>query len=994
MPEDNIPTPDQFLATKKPSQQTSEIPTPDEFLGASKPFDPKEHVIAKKEDVKVIGVRSNEPSGFSLPEGATLLSVKEAPRRNMSAFAEPQDPQNVDAIIDELARTSRNGSLMDSEKDVLKQLITNPNTTPEQAKKGIATIQGYDTKQTDDSQFYYLKNDENGVLMPYALAPGERPPSQAQIPSIWGSQKDANDDAWYTDALKSLFNAVPGVVGSVADLGQLAYKGITGETSESLNDVKLATEVFKMAKDEDLNAQIYNVEGVKKWSDLVASERFDFGPEAIWGTLNSALESVPQFFLGAGAAAKIAKGVSGAAQIGKKAQAASAFTGSFLTMLGDNMDAAEEAGLQGRDVAKFAMATTAAQASIDAAIGVPSSIFRNSFRKSEKELIKGIAKTIEKDASGLITEQGFKQLATEVPIAYGKMASIGAKAILKDAGKEMLQETSQDVIEKSSKNLWDKMSDDDKAKFGVDALSPESFASYIQNGIAGFVSGAPMAVASTNYKKKYQEQSKDLFNRIKAGPEAVNELKANLAVAKDKGVITEEEYNQASFKIDAYNNYNEQTKDLDLDDNQKKEAFELSFNIDALKSEIPTNKEEIDKLDPIAQAKINSKKEIMKGLQKKLDEIILGDQTKKETKVAPETAEKTIPKEEGQEGQSLDDLMKKYAKAEKGAKEADFEQELESAKKERVLPKDTDPAVWAKMTSRERKRSTQEFLKNEPKNEMDVTLEEWENGKIAAVIDDQGRRLDFAQSAPSNTGQTPDYINRKALPEFEEQKTPEGTAFKRAKEKVKVKRVDIDAFDYETDKPDLDKDGNQKRKGILVAYNPKTGEYIGNIREMDRIPGRAYRPSEYSPSEKKQLDALKSINYNSDEALNPYLYRPKSDVSKSQAAKTEKANAPELGKTGQAPDIRPAPEKRVQRELVNLTEEERVAMESEMKSARKPSIDQGYITDREALASSASVTYKTADGRSIKEVVPVVEIQADIRRQMGYLKEILNCLHA
>lgn len=920
----------------------------------------------------------------SLPEGDYSMGVQETEAAFNPSDWMTQPKQDIEPIIEELARTSR-GGLMDSEKEALRQMLTNPNLTGEQAKRGIAAIQGYDPKQSEDNTMYYLKQEDNGVLVPQALGSKERPPQGYNIPSVWGSQEDANDDSWYTDALKSLYNAAPGLVGSFADLGQLAYKGITGETSESLNKVKYATEAFKMTKDEDLNKQIYDTEGVKKWEDLVSSERFDFGPEAIWGTLNSALESVPQFFLGAGVASEVAKGITGAEKLTKGAAAASAFTGSFLTMLGDNMDAAEEAGLQGRDVAKFAMTTTAAQASIDAAIGLPSKILMNSVRQSEKELMKGIAKTIQKDANGLITEEGFKQLAREVPVAYSQMIKVGAKEILKDAGKEMAQETSQDIIEKSAKQLWDKMSDEDKGRFGVDALSPQSFASYFNSGIAGFITGAPMAVVSTNYKKKYQEQSKELFDRIKAGPEAVNELKANLGVARDKGQLSEEEYNQAIFKVDAYKVYNDQVADQDLSDQEKKEAFELSFNIEALKSEIPTKKEDIEGLDPIGQAKIAAKKELMNGLQKQLNEIIQKKENEKETKVAEETKTKTEPEEK----KGVDELLKKYGKTEKGAKVVDENTINKAIKKPRAKRSETDNVKWAGLTAQEQKQILQEEAKETPNNEIGITLVEGQNETIIGVLDD-GKRVSFAQSVNRPNAKTPNYFNRAALPEEDPDGfiDESGQKLKKYKGTVPIKRVEIDAFELDENDNEVeafDSDGNRKRKAVLVAYNPKSGDALGFVRENSPVNGVFYANTKnYTETEKKELNKLNKLNYLSDE-ITPYLYRPKPEGTSEKAKEPKKSDAQEVGQGGQDNVREEGAETGVQRKLT--------PREKELKAAAKPKIELEYVANQDALVKDVKVEVSNSEGTTDTVELPLKDVQKNIRKTMSLLKQVLDCVH-
>jgi len=523
----------------------------------------------------------------------------------------------VESAIEFIAKNPlTKGGMIDVDKDALRSVMTNPKASKEQISESIATMQSGNP--------YYIKN-ENGVLMPKELKDGAQPPKGYNVQSMFGTQKEANDDSWYTDLGKSLYNGAVGAVEGVAQLAQMGTQLVTGEESETLGSTINTINSLKLTKDEDLNKSMYNTEGIKEWGDLVSKERFDFSMPALWGTLNSVAESAVSFMTGAGAAGKFAKGVQGVekmAQLSKGAKYAAAFTGSTLQMIGDNLDASREAGLTGREASAVALVKTAAQAGIDAGFGIESALFRNLIGKGEKEVFKNIVQKVERDATGVITEKGFKDLAAETASAYAQIAKTGlkeyGKAILKEGG----QEVAQDFVSKSAEQLWDKLSDEDKAKFGTKAFDAKSFGQYIQSGLAGMMGGVSMGALNLQAKEKYEEQSANAFRTVQKGEGAVNELKANLNVAKEKGYISADEHKEATFKVDAYNKYEQQTKDLNLDDKQKKEAFELSFNIEALKSEIDLDPEDIAKLDPIAHAKINSKKKLIKGLQEELDKII------------------------------------------------------------------------------------------------------------------------------------------------------------------------------------------------------------------------------------------------------------------------------------------------------------------------------------------------------------------------------------
>ena len=330
---------------------------------------------------------------------------------------------NADKAVDFLKQKGgRNGTtIMDSEWDVLKDVLKDPRATKEQREKAILTIQGYDPKHDDNNTMYYNKLEDNGVYVPTALAYGEKPPKGYKVASVWGNQKEADDDSWYTDLGKSFANGVLGAAQGVVDVAQVGTTMITGEESKYLNKLDNTAEALKFKKDESLNTPILNTEGITQWSDLLDKDRFDLSPKALWGAFNTAAESLTSF----------ASATSGATQVLTKAPKASIFVGSFATQLGDNLDNAEAAGLKGRDKAAVASAITAPMAALDVVWGLDGKLMSQLFRNEKKELLKNVVKGVEKDAAGNITEQGFKQLAKEMTVGYTELAKRGTKATVK-----------------------------------------------------------------------------------------------------------------------------------------------------------------------------------------------------------------------------------------------------------------------------------------------------------------------------------------------------------------------------------------------------------------------------------------------------------------------------------------------------------------------------------------------------------------------------------
>lgn len=872
---------------------------------------------------------------------------------NVSLGSESNQLENT---LDDIVKTSKR-SISDGEKDILRSMLSNPSLTPEQAKESIQAMQGYHPKQQDNTittPDYYVKRDNNGVVRPVPLGYGERPPKGYDVAKVWGTQKEANDDSWYTDIGKSLANGAVGLVGGVIDLAQMGNMYVTGKESKDLTAAKQSTEALKFAKDEELNKPLFNTEGVDEWSDLIDKKRYDLSPSALWGTMNMVAESAISFLGGAGAAAKTAKGITGLAQLGKGAKTASAFVGSYLTQVGEGLDSAREAGLEGRDAALFASVTTAAKSAIDAQFGLLPNAWKNSFKASEKELLKKFAKTITKDATGKITDASLKELGKNFSVEYAKMAAIGIKEIGKGSLIEGAQEGSQDFVQKAAENLWDKLTPEYKAKFGTDAFSAKSFGSYIQNAAAGLIGGVPMAIASTNYKKKYNEQSVNALDLvedsvtpdggIKTAKDKQDEFKANLYQAARRGDISEEERDQAIFKVDAYNKYNEQIKDLKtMSKEDKKEVFELSFNIEALKSEIP-NKDDISKLDPIGQAKVKTKEKLIDGLQKDLNRILLRQDIQTETKVGDKTkkeVEKDLtPKEDER---SLKSILNELG----GFKKKNFEgkQDLGNPpRKDLVKMSPVEANTMAEQDPMGFKAVVQEHLKKTPNNEQEVIIRSAKNGRLTADLGDN-KQIWFAQSVKPTSDKSDVYIDYDALPKTKVEVEDMGGATKGEgekeyyfKEPAVIKRVEFES---------KDKAGNPIVKAVLPIYNKETGKFIGFAKESKL--GKSQYPSK---SDQDNLAKIRAANLNSGE-LKEFAYVP-------------------AEQRGIAP-------------VVKNKSKERAA---------KPELKLNFIVDKNQLDKMVKTTVvNELTGEELETSVRFGKLQAQMIKKLKVLEEVNNCVH-
>lgn len=692
-------------------------------------------------------------------------------------YRDPKDLQ-IESTLNFIQENSLR-VMKDDEKEILRAMMKNPLTKQEELSDAIVTLQGKKAKQIGNSWFtpdYYMdKNKETGNYVPKALEQGEKVPRGKDVASIWGTQPSAEDDTWYQDLGKTLFNAIPGAVGSVVDVLNVGTQLVTGEESETLTATKQATEALKFKKDSDLNKPLYNFEGVEKFSDLIDVDRFDFSPQAVWGTFNSMLGSVGEAVLLGGVgrgAAMGAKGLSAGLKgsevvdgLGKAGRLTAAAFGSYANNLKSSLDAADEIGLQGRDRATFALISNVPVTGLDFVSGLDGKILSNMFGKSKAEMLKEIGRTLKKDAAGNILPEEFKRLAKETTKQYSELIKLAPKEIIKDVVGEGGQEAAQAFALNASKQLWDAMSDEDKAKFGVNAFSAKSWGQYINEGLSGLAGGAPIAVVSTNVKRKHDEQSINVYNRVKEGSEAVAALRIDLANALEKGELTQQEYDNANYKINSYQKYEDETKGMSLNDESKKRAFELSFQIEGLKTEIPTNENEISKLDPITRAKVESKQSQVKALQKELNDTILKGEIKQEP-VVGETIE-TKAKKEGEKEDKIE-----TEKEEAVDTSAYTPEELELFNKYKIKPSAQPKAVTPKFSTTEiinevpttREYKVSKVIENEKRGYAEIPNEQWNDPKFDVRVKQYklAEELDKteAKTAEGVLEQDTDYIDK------------------------------------------------------------------------------------------------------------------------------------------------------------------------------------------------------------------------------------------
>lgn len=816
-------------------------------------------------EVKMNRVPFN-PDGNSQPSnnnGRVPFNPAPQLREGDTNIVVPKYTTSQDLEIDRTLNFIQENSLRnmrDDEKDILKNMMKNPLTSKEELSDAIVTLQGKKAKQIDNTILtpdYYMKRDEkSGNYKPVALEQGEKIPVGYHAASIWGTKLSAKDDNAWQDIGKSLVNGVVGLGAGVVDIAQSGYELVTGDESETLRSGKNAIEGLKFEKDADLERPVYNMEGITKWADLLDKDRFDFSPQALWGTFNSTAESLSEFGLGSLTGATWIKGAKAlkygykgldtALDLGKAGKLGAIFTGSFFTNIGDTRDAAEEAGLQGRDKGAVSLGIATVKSAIDAAFGLEGKIMSNAFKAGEREVLKNVIKKAETDAvTGLLTKNGFKQVMKDFSTEYSTLAKAGLKSkqVVKDMLEEGSNEVATDFAQKAGEQLWDKLTPDERGQFGTDAFSAESFGQYANSFFNGAISGGMMSVPSQVLKNNHDKQSVNAYERVKEGAEAVQALKTDLNNALQNESITKSEYDQANFKIDAYQKYNEETKDVNLKPEDERKAFELSFQIEGLKTEIPTNENEISKLDPIPRGIVEGKQSQYKKLQKELTEIIERGQVKGEPVVAKKTEEAIIKdkeKETKEEGNNSKLNQEKEIKSDKKqtAKEPnpDFPIEPKVEKKpERawIADKRTYEEIpaeeWNHSKTDERllHKAAGKHIWNQPNHEVNGQLylhqyeyNEKKNRTIRVKLED-GKILKLGSTKIIDDSGLSGYFHTERL-----------------KGNVANEPVGIKVVELAPEEVDVEVDGKMTkkviRKKVIKIYQKSSGKYLAYIKETHR----------------------------------------------------------------------------------------------------------------------------------------------------------------
>ncbi len=708
-----------------------------------------------------------------------------------------------------------------SKKDVLKDYIKSKPSTQD-ISDAILTLQGKHPHQEGGLKFY--TNDQG---KPVPLKNSERPPAGYDVASLWGNQKEANDDNFFTSLGKHAINGLVGAAEGVVSLADVGQGLVTGSESTALNSLKNSADYLKF-KTKAVD-DIYQGEGVK---DILSPSKYHFNKDNVTENMLQGMESVISFALGTKGLGAATKSVKTAAAISAYGMAANEMT-----------DIADEAGLEGRNKYNFVAATAVPQAALEMLGGAEKLILRNQNARQEiSQTLKALVAEIPKDAEGNITKEGLQQLSegmtTTLKNTVKKFAGQTLKSTAEEAGTEALQEVAQE----GSKQLYDKLAADPKFP-NADVFSPEALNRYVNAGISGALGAVGPSAYATHQKNRIERdkaQSENIYEQVKKGPEAVKAMIQNVENEKEQGNIGELEAADAITRIKSYEQYNKDVTPMQIPDEGKRELFDLTFQKENLlrKLEIIGDPKETG---PIGEGIYNGIEKQAKDLQKKIDEIVLKAQIKDESTVAEKTVEdisKTEqPKKEGEttikhspERQALIDKYKSIAKKEdtrtyEEIPVSEFNSNKLSYRDKHskvvdYLEKQSDKKAVGRIAQRE-------FAYNGKKD------------KVFGVELPDGRIMRFSSSMKRNEG---------FRGHFREEQFPDLTDKDLEGLPIAIKSVEVPAF----------KEGEKPKKAIK-AFNTATGKFVGWLKATNTGGNTKNAKPEFSKEQIEGKGGLKDL---------------------------------------------------------------------------------------------------------------------------------------
>jgi hypothetical protein len=416
--------------------------------------------------------------------------------------------------------------------------------------------------QTSSKNSYYMKDKGDGTLIAVPLAINEKPEAKdVKDAQVFSSlDDDAIGDSRLADIAKKAYNIIPSVAQGFISIPETVQGLVTGKTGGTYKLLKSILEESKFKTTQEYQKGILDTEKIDEFSDFLSKDVYDLSGDKILNTVVNVASSLAEF----GLTRKMVP-IKGKAGI---------FAAGIAMNIKEPLQAAEDAGVEGRG--KYAVAATYALAAsgLETFLGIEGKLFDDAATTAKKEMINKIIKDNVEVVGGKLTKESvenlYKETLKEIPSFYAKYAKNTVGDVTDEVVQNMMQNATQEIHDIVMRD------EPEAAKFNTKFWSPKALGEYINSAAGGLIGGMGGSLFIKN------KQSQTAYDAIKDGKE--NELKVQLTSGLKEGRLTQEDYDRAIFKIDSYKSYYEATKDRNVTDEEKRKIFDLTYEKENTKS--------------------------------------------------------------------------------------------------------------------------------------------------------------------------------------------------------------------------------------------------------------------------------------------------------------------------------------------------------------------------------------------------------------------------
>lgn len=614
--------------------------------------------------------QKKEASEIEVPE--SIINAYNNKKGNDIPFSQAESDKGLSESIsfadEELANIDRL-AVTDYEKEWLKKAkfqIGQPGPdgkpfTPEEYEESKKVLtgehEGYGEGISKTSTYYW---DEKGLPKP--LKYGEKPPVNTQIQGIWGSQQEADDDTGITTFAKSVWNGFIGIVAAPEELIGVATGLVTGEDSELAQFSNNTADRFKFAISKDAQKEMVNEKAFTGISEFINGENWDPSVQNITGMIGQGIGSLAQFLVGGATVKGVKTGVKAAVKGTKYADEAAksidetaswlaknqeAITSASIISLHEALNAADQAGITGREKYAFGITTSIGMGMLEMIGGADVALLQKMGIGVKKKISKELAKEFVENG-GVVTAQTLKETFEQTL----KKGSPFIGTIAKQGAGEAVEEISQTYFTALSADTYRLL--DGTADFKSDFTSAKTMKEAFQGGLVGFALGAGMT--SVNKQAREEAQLDNAYSYIKAGKKS--ELIQSFDNLRASKQINDIEYKQAFDKINEVEEYIGKFKEDQLTDIEEKRAVDVLSKADNIEAKIEQIKADTTIDKTIQGEKIKALETERKSYVNDLQAVYSGDYLKQEIKKAEKEQKKVTEKQEEQKIEAIQQVAK------------------------------------------------------------------------------------------------------------------------------------------------------------------------------------------------------------------------------------------------------------------------------------------------------------------------------------------------